>query len=50
MEFFEEPFLTCIFASDFDFAPPKKPSRAVEQINEMLAQNTKMKKMIRIRK
>jgi hypothetical protein len=49
MEFFEEPFVTRIFSSDFDCVPLKKPSRAVEQFNELLAQNVKMKKMIRLR-
>ena len=49
MEFFEEPFVTHIFSSDFDCVPLKKPSRAVEQFNELLAQNVKMKKMIRLR-
>lgn len=50
MEFFEEPFVTLIFSSNFDYVAPKKPSRAVEQINELLAQNTKREKLIRIRK
>jgi hypothetical protein len=49
MEFFEEPFVTHIFSSDFDRVPLKKPNRAVEQFNELLAQNVKMKKMIRLR-
>ena len=50
MEFFEEPFVTRIFSSDFDFVASKKSSRVVEQIYELLASNTKKKKMIRIRK
>ena len=50
MEFFEEPFVTRIFSSNFDYVAPKKPSRAVEQINELLAQDTKRKNLIRIRK
>lgn len=49
MEFFEEPFVTHIFSSDFDYVPLKKTSRAVEQFNELLTQNKKMKKMIRLR-
>lgn len=49
LEFFEEPYVARIFSSNFDYVAPKKPNRAVEQIQEMLAQGVESKKMIRIR-
>lgn len=49
LEFFEEPHVSRIFSSDFDYIAPKKPNRAVEQIQEILAQGVESKKMIRIR-
>ena len=50
LESFEEPYVNQIFSSHFDFPVPNKQNRAVEQINEILSKNTKMPKVIRVRK